>query len=391
MNRLKELREEAMITVRKLSERSGVSEDTITKIENTHRKGRGMTMRKLAKALNTTPHQLFPEDFEQTSGPGRSAPEILAQDDLIGSQITGLRPSHTDVRGKHTMEEAIATVHEAIRAVEEPQTVRPVQRKYPDGVPRMNISERQQKVLITVLECGEASPSTVADRLEISVSTAYRDLSVLEEHGLVQAHESGKRLISPLGRDVVEAIFSAWTKRSGDSPSQGKSPRDRSHYDEALDRIAILMKAYESVAGVEPRRLAESEAKSLFYLQESLLRAVGHIASAASQSPVSQARENLRTDVSESDGGKSSAKMVQAMLDYRMSDPPPMRTIQADIEGLSQTDVLMAILPVIAAHDIGHGPADPYKEFRSNLKRASRDQRSDSGSLQQTSTAKGDS
>lgn len=85
-------------------------------------------------------------------------------------------------------------------------------RRYPDGVPRMNISERQQKVLITVLECGEVGPSTVADQLEISVSTAYRDLSVLEEHGLVQADESGKRLISPLGRDVVEAIVSAWVK-----------------------------------------------------------------------------------------------------------------------------------------------------------------------------------
>jgi ribosomal protein S19E (S16A) len=44
------------------------------------------------------------------------------------------------------------------------------------------------------------------------VSTAYRDLSVLEEHGLVQAHESGKRLVSPLGRDLVEAIIDSWVK-----------------------------------------------------------------------------------------------------------------------------------------------------------------------------------
>ena len=95
---------------------------------------------------------------------------------------------------------------------EEAPAAPPPTRKYPDGVPRMNISERQQKVLITVLECGEVGPSTVADRLEISVSTAYRDLSVLEEHGLVQAHESGKRIISPLGKDVVEAIVSAWVK-----------------------------------------------------------------------------------------------------------------------------------------------------------------------------------
>jgi DeoR/GlpR family transcriptional regulator of sugar metabolism len=76
----------------------------------------------------------------------------------------------------------------------------------------MNISERQQKVLITVLECGEIGPSTVAERLEMSVSTAYRDLSVLEEHGLVTSAESGKRAVTPLGRDLVEAIINSWVK-----------------------------------------------------------------------------------------------------------------------------------------------------------------------------------
>jgi DNA-binding transcriptional ArsR family regulator/anti-sigma regulatory factor (Ser/Thr protein kinase) len=84
--------------------------------------------------------------------------------------------------------------------------------KYPDAVPKMDISERQQKALITVLECGEVGPSTVAERLEISVSTAYRDLSALEEHGLVVAAESGKRMVTPLGRDLIEAIVDTWVK-----------------------------------------------------------------------------------------------------------------------------------------------------------------------------------
>lgn len=85
-------------------------------------------------------------------------------------------------------------------------------KRHLDGVPRMNISERQQKALVTVLECGEVGPSTVADRLEISVSTAYRDLSILEEHGLVGTGESGKRSITPLGRDLVETIINSWVK-----------------------------------------------------------------------------------------------------------------------------------------------------------------------------------
>ena len=106
----------------------------------------------------------------------------------------------------------ISTAGEEAVTEEEKPAPPPPQRRYPDGVPRMNISERQQKALITVLECGEVGPSTVADRLEISVSTAYRDLSVLEEHGLVMADESGKRLITPLGRDLVEAIIDSWVK-----------------------------------------------------------------------------------------------------------------------------------------------------------------------------------
>jgi ribosomal protein S25 len=85
-------------------------------------------------------------------------------------------------------------------------------KRYPDVVPKMKLSGRQEKVLVTVLENGEVGPSTVAERLEMSVSTAYRDLSQLEEQGLVAAVESGKRVITPLGRDVVGAIIADWVK-----------------------------------------------------------------------------------------------------------------------------------------------------------------------------------
>ena len=58
VNRLRELREEAILTVRELSGRSGVSEDTITKLEHGHRNARPSTIRKLAKALDVTPQEL---------------------------------------------------------------------------------------------------------------------------------------------------------------------------------------------------------------------------------------------------------------------------------------------------------------------------------------------
>jgi DNA-binding transcriptional ArsR family regulator len=149
-----------------------------------------------------------------------AAPGALGEIRGVGAGLGMARAAAEKAGGTLTIEDnigggTVATIsasgEEAVTEEEKPAPP-PPQRRYPDGVPRMNISERQQKALITVLECGEVGPSTVADRLEISVSTAYRDLSVLEEHGLVMADESGKRLITPLGRDLVEAIINSWVK-----------------------------------------------------------------------------------------------------------------------------------------------------------------------------------
>lgn len=151
-----------------------------------------------------------------------ATPEALAEIRGVGAGLGIARIAAEEAGGRISVEDNIgggAVVTISVPA--DGETAKPSApvarertpaRKYPDAVPRMNISERQQQALITVLECGEVGPSTVADRLEISVSTAYRDLSVLEEHGLVLTDESGKRVISPLGRDLVEAIVSAWVK-----------------------------------------------------------------------------------------------------------------------------------------------------------------------------------
>ena len=56
--RLKQLREEAVLTVHELGEASGVSDDTISKIENGQRVARPSTLRKLAGALDVSPQEL---------------------------------------------------------------------------------------------------------------------------------------------------------------------------------------------------------------------------------------------------------------------------------------------------------------------------------------------
>jgi DNA-binding transcriptional ArsR family regulator len=149
-----------------------------------------------------------------------ATPEALREIRGVGAGLGIARAAAERVGGTVTLEDnigggTVTTITVAgdgeAQKEKEPSQSTP-QRRYLDGVPRMNISERQQKVLITVLECGEVGPSTVAERLEVSVSTAYRDLSVLEEHGLVVTDESGKRVISPLGKDYVEAIVSTWIR-----------------------------------------------------------------------------------------------------------------------------------------------------------------------------------
>src|SRR5687767_6105728 len=56
--RLKQLREEAVMTVHELAEASGVSDDTISKIENGQRVARPSTLRKLASTLDVSPQEL---------------------------------------------------------------------------------------------------------------------------------------------------------------------------------------------------------------------------------------------------------------------------------------------------------------------------------------------
>lgn len=137
----------------------------------------------------------------------------------IGAGLGMARAAAEKVGGTLVLEDnidggTVATISVPVEGeIVAPVRSEPVRPRRPlDGVPRLDISERQQKVLITVLDCGEVGPSTVAERLEISVSTAYRDLSVLEENGLVRTDEGGKRVISPLGRDLVEAIVNTWVR-----------------------------------------------------------------------------------------------------------------------------------------------------------------------------------
>ena len=60
--RLQELRVERALSLRALGERSGVTYDTINKLENERRAAQPRTIRKLADALGVEPRELMKED-----------------------------------------------------------------------------------------------------------------------------------------------------------------------------------------------------------------------------------------------------------------------------------------------------------------------------------------
>lgn len=60
MNKLKQLREDRFVSLRELSESSGLSKDTIWRLENGHsRRAYPSTVRKLAFALGVEPSELI--------------------------------------------------------------------------------------------------------------------------------------------------------------------------------------------------------------------------------------------------------------------------------------------------------------------------------------------
>ena len=61
MQRLRELRKHRVLSMRELEERSGVSYNTIWRIEAGRQGAQPRTIRKLAEALGVEPHELITE------------------------------------------------------------------------------------------------------------------------------------------------------------------------------------------------------------------------------------------------------------------------------------------------------------------------------------------
>ncbi len=65
---------------------------------------------------------------------------------------------------------------------------------------------RQKKLLLLLAEIGPAGPSKLAHELQVSLSTTYRDLRLLEKNFLVAVDNEGKRSLSEKGLEMLDLI-----------------------------------------------------------------------------------------------------------------------------------------------------------------------------------------
>ena len=75
------------------------------------------------------------------------------------------------------------------------------------GVPQVNLTTRQTKVLVLLMELGSAGPTAIARELGFSAATVFRELVVLQDMGLIHSLGDGKRALREEGLRLLESIL----------------------------------------------------------------------------------------------------------------------------------------------------------------------------------------
>jgi hypothetical protein len=73
------------------------------------------------------------------------------------------------------------------------------------AVPRL--SDRQKHALSIILELGAVGPSVLSREIDVSLATAHRELTFLEDAGLIVADQTGKRSLTDHGVACLERVF----------------------------------------------------------------------------------------------------------------------------------------------------------------------------------------
>lgn len=135
-------------------------------------------------------------DIEDNLGRGAVVTVSTGRTSFLGSPQTSAHQDHRDTsRASSSFSPSPEGLGLPLDTLEAPRA---------RTVPR-NLTTRQKQVLALVMESGSAGPSLVSKELGVGISTAYRDLSSLEEMGLITA-EGGKRSLTEEGLSYLDGL-----------------------------------------------------------------------------------------------------------------------------------------------------------------------------------------
>lgn len=118
---------------------------------------------------------------------------LFVEDNIGGGTVVTLQlasmpgPPHTSPRGKdvyHALPNEFSEVDPARAAT-------------------IFLNQRQREVLDVASRYSEVGPQLVSDILGIALSTAYRDLTMLENHSFISIKPNGKRVITEAGLSIT--------------------------------------------------------------------------------------------------------------------------------------------------------------------------------------------
>ena len=121
----------------------------------------------------------------------------------VGSGLPVARESLQFLRGVLTVDDnlgggAVFTIKRPAHAPEPAAAPR---------APEVKLSTRQTKVLVLLMELGSSGPTALAKELDISSATAFRELVVLQDMGLIHSLGDGKRALREEGLHLLESIL----------------------------------------------------------------------------------------------------------------------------------------------------------------------------------------
>ena len=122
----------------------------------------------------------------------------------VGSGLPIAREALQFLRGVLTVEDnlgggAVFTIKMPARAPGEPAPPE-------SAAPAVKLTTRQTKVLVLLMELGSAGPKAISRELGISPATAFRELNLLEQKGLIHSLGDGKRALREEGLRLLDSI-----------------------------------------------------------------------------------------------------------------------------------------------------------------------------------------